>query len=360
MHARPIASLLLALPLALGPAAPANASEPDSNMTADRAALEELLRERTVVPTGQVRRFDLDIREADWELLPGVSTRAVTFNGTVPGTDDPGDGGRRRGDRGHQRAGRGRPPSTGTGSTSPMTRMVSPGSRRRPSSRATTFTYRFMAPHAGTFMYHAHGDRSREQIDRGLYAPFIIDPAGGDPVGRGPGGPTLALQWWMVGEACRGWTGWPPHPMSMEYDYFTINGKAFPATVATEVTAGRTRAAAVHQPEPDDPSDASPRHGHGRRSPRTASRSTDPSDSTPLDHRPGRDLRCRVRRRQPRHLAPSLPRPPSRVQRGRGARWADRHRSSSRRPVQSRHRSTARQPPARHRPRSRRIPWHPA
>ena len=233
MHARPIASLLLALPLALGPAAPANASEPDSTMTADRAALEELLRERTVVPTGRVRRFDLDIREADWELLPGVSTRAVTFNGTVPGptirvTE---------GDAVEIAVTNSLDVATSVhwhGIHVPNDQDGVAGVTQAPIEPGTTFTYRFMAPHAGTFMYHSHGDRSREQIDRGLYAPFIIDPAGGDPVAADQEA-TLALQGWMVGDGMSGMDGMAADPMSMEYDYFSINGKAFPAPVGLTV-----------------------------------------------------------------------------------------------------------------------------
>ena len=42
------------------------------------------------------------------------------------------------------------------------------GVTQDPIAPGETFDYRFTAPHEGTFMYHAHGPNSREQIDRGL------------------------------------------------------------------------------------------------------------------------------------------------------------------------------------------------
>ena len=236
MNLRRITTILLATPLALAAATGASASDPGANATADRATLEELLRERPVVATGQTRRFDLDIREADWELLPGVSTRAVTFNGTVPGptirvTE---------GDTVEIAVTNSLDVATSVhwhGLHVPFAQDGVAGITQAPIEPGTTFTYRFMAPHAGTFMYHSHGDRSREQIDRGMYAPFIIDPAGGDPVAADQEA-ILALQGWMVGDGMSEMEGMEADPMSMEYDYFTINGKAFPATTGLTVRQG--------------------------------------------------------------------------------------------------------------------------
>jgi FtsP/CotA-like multicopper oxidase with cupredoxin domain len=208
--------------------------------TPRRAALEQLLAERTVTPTGQTRSFDLTVKEADWELLPGVVTRAVTFNGTVPGPtirvtegdtveiavtnalDEPTSI--------HWHGLHVPNDQDGVGGiTQPMIES------------GQTFNYRFVAPHAGTFMYHAHGTNSREQIDRGLYAPFIIDPASGDAI-EADKDVTLTIGNWMVGDAAGDMAGMnmgDSASMSMEYDYFTINGKSFPATEAIEVEQGQ-------------------------------------------------------------------------------------------------------------------------
>lgn len=206
----------------------------------DRASLEQLLAERPVTPTGQTRRFELTVKESAWELVPGVTTTAVTFNGTVPGPtirvtegdtveiavtnalDEPTSI--------HWHGLHVPNDQDGVGGvTQPMIES------------GDTFNYTFTAPHAGTFMYHAHGTSSREQIDRGLYAPFIIDPAGGDPI-KVDKEITLTIGNWMVGNAALEMPGMDMRAdtsMSMEYDYFTINGKSFPATEAIEVTQGQ-------------------------------------------------------------------------------------------------------------------------
>ena len=214
---------------------------PDRSPALDRAAIESLLAERTVVPTGQTRRFELTVAETPWELVAGVTTTAVTFNGTVPGPTirvTEGD-------------------SVEAVVTNKLSEATSihwhgmhvpndqdgvSGVTQDPIEPGATFTYRFIAPHAGTFMYHAHGPNSREQIDRGLYAPFIIDPAGGDTL-KVDKEVTLTIGNWMVGDESGAMAGMDmgadKTSMSMEYDYFTINGKSFPATEAIDVQEGQ-------------------------------------------------------------------------------------------------------------------------
>ncbi len=51
-----------------------------------------------------------------------------------------------------------------------------PGITQPPIKPGERFTYEFVVPHRGTFMYHPHVN-TVEQIDRGLYGPLIIDPA---------------------------------------------------------------------------------------------------------------------------------------------------------------------------------------
>ena len=208
--------------------------------TANRASLEQLLAERPVTPTGRTRRFELTVKEAAWELVPGVTTTAVTFNGTVPGPTirvTEGD-------------------TVEIAVTNSLSEPTSihwhglhvpndqdgVGGVTQPMiGSGETFNYKFTAPHAGTFMYHAHGTSSREQIDRGLYAPFIIDPAGGDTI-KADKEVTLTIGNWMVGDAAGEMSGMDmgaDTSMSMEYDYFTINGKSYPATEAIEVTQGQ-------------------------------------------------------------------------------------------------------------------------
>ena len=235
-----VGGIALGLVAALAWSSLAAGRAPGQGSTPDRAALENLLAERTVQPTGQTRTFDLTVAETEWELVPGVTTTAVTFNGTVPGPTirvTEGD-------------------TVEIAVTNKLAEATSihwhglhipndqdgVGGVTQPMIESgETFNYKFIAPHAGTFMYHAHGENSREQIDRGLYAPFIIDPAGGDAI-QADKEITLTIGNWMVGDAAREMPGMDmgsETSMSMEYDYFTINGKSFPATEAIEVEEGQ-------------------------------------------------------------------------------------------------------------------------
>jgi FtsP/CotA-like multicopper oxidase with cupredoxin domain len=54
-----------------------------------------------------------------------------------------------------------------------------PGVTQKPVPPGETFVYEFEARPAGTRWYHTHFSE-HEQLDLGLYAPLIIEPAGGD------------------------------------------------------------------------------------------------------------------------------------------------------------------------------------
>jgi len=215
-------------------------SADESVSTANRASLERLLAERPVTPTGQTRRFGLTVKETDWELVSGVTTTAITFNNTVPGptirvTE---------GDTVEVVVTNALDEPTSVhwhGLHVPNGQDGVAGVTQDPIAPGATFTYTFTAPHAGTFMYHAHGPNSREQIDRGLYAPLIIDPAGGDAIAADKD-LTLTIGNWMVGDASGEMPGMDmgdSASMSMEYDYFTVNGKSYPATEAVDVAQGQ-------------------------------------------------------------------------------------------------------------------------
>ena len=235
-----VGGVALGLIAALAWTSLASGRSPDQSSTLDRAAIESVLAERAVQPTGQTRRFELAVAETEWELLPGVTTTAVTFNGTVPGpvirvTEGDSVEVAVKNDLSEPTSIHWHGlhvPNDQDGVAGVTQDAIAPGE---------TYTYRFTAPHAGTFMYHAHGPKSREQIDRGLYAPFIIDPADGDAM-RPDMDVTLTVGNWMVGGASGGMPGMDmgdEASMSMEYDYFTINGKSYPATAPIEVAQGQ-------------------------------------------------------------------------------------------------------------------------
>jgi manganese oxidase len=182
-------------------------------------------------PTGQVREFQLVAQEADWEIAPGVTVRAITYNGQVPGPLIRVTEGdtlrvtiRNELDQATAIHWHGLHVPNSMDGVPPLTQApIEPGQ---------TFTYEFPASHAGTFMYHSHLN-SVEQIDRGLYGPLIIDPA--TPTrARFDKDFMMMLSAWNTNAAAGGEHG----GMNMDYNYFTVNGKAFPANEPWMVREG--------------------------------------------------------------------------------------------------------------------------
>jgi FtsP/CotA-like multicopper oxidase with cupredoxin domain len=108
-----------------------------------------------------------------------------------------------------------------------------PGVTQAPIEPGESFTYEFVAKPAGTFMYHSHFEGD-VQVSAGLYAPFIIDPK--EPEEN----PPAVDQTLMISESrLRDGQTFAPMPMTgMEPNFFTINGKAFPATEEVTVKKG--------------------------------------------------------------------------------------------------------------------------
>jgi FtsP/CotA-like multicopper oxidase with cupredoxin domain len=153
-------------------------------------------------PTGKTVEYSLTAKLAEWELLPGVKTTAVTYNGTVPGpllrvTE---------GDTLKVTLKNELPEPTTIhwhGAHVPSEMDGVQGVSQAPVMPGETFTYQFTASHAGTFMYHSHSHNSAEQIDRGLYGVLIIDPQD-KSVTRFDREYTMALQGWMIPAAISG------------------------------------------------------------------------------------------------------------------------------------------------------------
>ncbi len=182
-------------------------------------------------PTGIVRAYELVVRPAPWELAPGVTVQAVTYDGTVPGPTI------------HVKEGDTLRVSVKNllsqdtsihwhGLHVPYAMDGVPGVTQPPIKPGETFTYEFVASHAGTFMYHPHVN-SVEQIDNGLYGLLVIDPQQPDVPAFGREF-SMVLGAWTVGmEQAVAMDG-----MNMNYNYFTINGKAYPANEPWTVRTG--------------------------------------------------------------------------------------------------------------------------
>ncbi|MDO8750614.1 MAG: multicopper oxidase domain-containing protein [Dehalococcoidia bacterium] len=181
-------------------------------------------------PTGVLRSYDLVVKRAPWELLPSVTVQAITYNGTVPGPTirvKEGDTLRVvvRNELDQDSS------IHWHGLHVPNAMDGVPGVTQPPVRPGETFAYEFVAPHAGTFMYHPHIN-SAEQIDSGLYGLLIIDPQQPDQMAFDKEF-TMMLGAWMVGMEQQ-----PMQAMAMDYNYFTINGKAYPATEPWMVKQG--------------------------------------------------------------------------------------------------------------------------
>jgi FtsP/CotA-like multicopper oxidase with cupredoxin domain len=179
-----------------------------------------------------VKVFELTAKVVKWKILDGVEVTAYTYNGTVPGplirvTE---------GDAVRVILKNELPVPTTIhwhGIEVPNAMDGVPGMTQEPIQPGETFTYEFIARPAGTFMYHSHYEGDI-QVSVGLYAPFIIDPK--EPETNPPAvDKILMLSEWLVRDGLT----YAAMPMSgMEPNYFTINGKAFPATETITVRKG--------------------------------------------------------------------------------------------------------------------------
>lgn len=199
-----------------------------------------------IIPTGETKEFTLVADVTEWEITDGVTTSAFVFNGQTPAQTirvTEGDWVRITVVNNISQ-----PTSVhwhglhvpfGMDGVPPLTQEeIQPGE---------AFVYEFLANHAGTFMFHSHAtEHSIEQIDRGLYGMFIIDPQ--DSAGHPEYDRDFSL---MIGA----WNvmsgddhammegGMDAGPMTegghaMDYNYWTINGKSYPDTETLTVSEG--------------------------------------------------------------------------------------------------------------------------
>lgn len=99
-----------------------------------------------------------------------------------------------------------------------------------------TFTYKFIAEPNGTMWYHCHVNVNEHVAMRGMWGPFIIDPKEPVPIEKEVTKDfILMLSDWASAWAFKPGYGGVPGDV---YDFFTINGKAFPDSQPIRVTHG--------------------------------------------------------------------------------------------------------------------------
>ncbi|WP_083682368.1 multicopper oxidase family protein [Paenibacillus sp. FSL A5-0031] len=242
--------------------------------------------------TNKLHEFHLEAKITKWQLISSVQTEAFTFNGSVPGPVIRAQ----EGDTIRVVLKNSLPEETSIhwhGLHVPNKMDGVPSFTQHAIRPGETFTYEFVANHAGTYMYHSHFN-SIQQIDKGLYGMLIIDPQneklkhdreymfmfggwnisektdkqgkkdnqgmGNDPMSRMPKGQTVPLKKKgnirsMMEHGLQDKNDqnnphasmeMPSQPsdkagssvMGMDYNYWTINGKSFPDTQPIEVRNG--------------------------------------------------------------------------------------------------------------------------
>jgi len=203
--------------------------------TRDLKSLPPLPDTEKIVPTGRVKEFKLEAGETEWEVLPGVKTPALTYNKQSPGPVirvTEGDVVRVTLHNGLQL-----PTSIHFhGMHLPNKQDGVPPLTQKQIEPGQSYTYEFIAGHAGTYMYHPHIN-SVEQIDQGLYGAFVIDPQNNSGYPKYDKEYTMVLAGWNITSDMAGDHG-NTEAMAMNYNYWTINGKAYPATEKIKVKKG--------------------------------------------------------------------------------------------------------------------------
>lgn len=97
-------------------------------------------------------------------------------------------------------------------------------------------SYEYTVGQHGTYFYHSHDHPDRQQA-LGLYGALIIQPADPSSEVKADLEYTIQLQEWLKRE----WLTYPAMLMEGALpNYFTINGKAFPATDTVQMRVGQT------------------------------------------------------------------------------------------------------------------------
>lgn len=195
---------------------------------------------------GETKVFELVARPYLWNILPNVTAVAWAYNGQVPGptirvTE---------GDRVRVNFRNELPEPTTVhwhGLHVPNNMDGVPFISQPPIESGGSFTYEFTVTNpAGSYWFHSHYHDDL-QIGLGLHGMFIVDPLMADPANTPDVDVSLMFNEWRI----LGGMTFPSMPMTdMDPNYFTINGKSYPAVPPVVVQRGqrvRLRLVAVGQ-----------------------------------------------------------------------------------------------------------------
>jgi len=165
-----------------------------------------------------VKVFELTTKKVQWETAPGQTAEAWTYNGIVPGPQIR----VREGDRVRIHVQNDLPESTAIhfhGLEVPNAQDGMPFVTQPPIKPGASFTYEFDVPNAGSHMYHAHHN-STKQVSLGLLGAFIVEPK--DTSNE----PHVDIDYVMI--------------LNDGLNGYTLNGKGFPATEPIVCKRGQT------------------------------------------------------------------------------------------------------------------------
>lgn len=182
-----------------------------------------------------VKVFELRPSVVRWQILPNVAVDAYAYNGQIPGPRIH----IRQGDKVCIDVTNDLPEET----TVHWHGMILPNQMDGPAEitqppiePGQSYSYAFTATQHGTYFYHPHAKPDRTQA-LGLYGALIIDPA--NPADEVPADHdyVIELQEWLVRDGLT----YPSMPMEGGMpNFFTINGKAYPATDTIPMKVGET------------------------------------------------------------------------------------------------------------------------
>jgi FtsP/CotA-like multicopper oxidase with cupredoxin domain len=181
-----------------------------------------------------VKVFDLDVSVIKWNILPNEQVMAYAFNHQVPGP-------RIRiteGDRVRFNVTNHLPEATSVhwhGLVLPNAMDGAADVTQAPIAPGQTFVYEFTTQQAGTYFYHSHREPDRQQA-LGMYGALIIDPRNAPDLPAYDLDYPIQLQEWLERD------GYTYPAMLMEGalpNYFTINGKSYPATDTIQMHVGQ-------------------------------------------------------------------------------------------------------------------------
>jgi manganese oxidase len=182
-----------------------------------------------------VKVLKITVSIVRWEIYPGQTVDAYAYNGQVPGPRLE----LTQGDRVRIEVTNALDETTTVhwhGLAVPNEMDGPADITQAPIQPGETYDYEFTVNQWGTYFYHSHDHADRQQT-LGLYGAIIIDPA--DPGEQVPADHDYAIQLgeWLEREGLT----YPAMPMEGGMaNYFTINGKAYPATDTIDMKVGET------------------------------------------------------------------------------------------------------------------------